>query len=136
MSSSKPPGIYARESSAGMRVIVGVGTSTPAFLGYTKVSAKGDPTPSTPPFTEDERKHPQLVRGWQEFTDRYSVKGIAEELAEATDPAAIRALERCFPLAEAVYGFFANGGTSCYVVGFTSPQSAVGDVLRGQRLSM
>ncbi len=30
-------------------------------------------------------------------------------------------LQRCFTLAEAVYGFFANGGTSCYVVGFLTP---------------
>ncbi|MFG2291514.1 hypothetical protein ACGFOU_36245 [Streptomyces sp. NPDC048595] len=34
-------------------------------------------------------------------------------------------LQRCFTPAEAVYGFFANGGTSCYVVGLLTPDQTV-----------
>ncbi|MFF8717244.1 phage tail sheath family protein [Streptomyces sp. NPDC015184] len=125
MSSMKPPGVYVTEKSSGVRMVVGTNTSVPAFLGYTKPSAKDATDGSVAPFTEAERKTPQPVRGWQEFASRYSVKGLTEELAEATDPAERHVLKRCLPLAEAVYGFFANGGTTCYVVGFTSPENAV-----------
>ncbi|MDV5146463.1 phage tail sheath subtilisin-like domain-containing protein [Streptomyces sp. SBC-4] len=129
-----PPGVYISEKSSGVRLIVGTGTSIPAFLGYTKVSDKDASGTGLTPFTEAERAVPQIVRGWKDFEARYSVKGIAEELAEATDPATTRALERCFPLAEAVHGFFANGGTACYVVGFTGPRSAVSpEALAGDR---
>lgn len=125
MSTSNPPGVYVKEVPSGVRTVTGASTSIAAFLGYTKVSTK-DASGTTPaPFTEAERTVPQKIRSWQEFASRYSTDGIGKELAEATDPTAVRTLERCFPLAEAVYGFFANGGTACYVVGFTSPHSAV-----------
>ncbi|MEW1723608.1 phage tail sheath C-terminal domain-containing protein [Streptomyces sp. NPDC093109] len=125
MSSPNPPGVFVREMPSGVRTITGASTSVPAFLGYTKVSVKDDPNATPAPFTEAERQIPQRIGSWREFASRYSTAGIAKEFAEATDPATIRGLERCFPLAEAVYGFFANGGRTCYVVGFTSPQSAV-----------
>ncbi len=125
MPSPNPPGVFVREMPSGVRVITGASTSIPAFLGYTKVPAKGHSGATPVPFDEAERQVPQRIGSWREFASRYSVEGIAEELAKAGDPATVRTLERCFPLAEAVYGFFANGGGTCYVVGFTSPQSAV-----------
>ncbi|MCX5377059.1 phage tail sheath subtilisin-like domain-containing protein [Streptomyces sp. NBC_00091] len=125
MPNPNPPGVFVKELPGGVRLIAGASTSVPAFLGYTKASAKDDPKATTQPFTEAEREVPQKIRSWQEFAARYSVKGITEELAEATEPATIHVLERCLPLAEAVHGFFANGGSACYVVGFTSPQTAV-----------
>lgn len=109
----------------GSRLITSQSTSIPAFLGYTKTSAKDDPNASPASFIEAERVVPQKIGSWREFTARYSVPGIIEELAEASDPATIHTLNRCLLLAEAVYGFFANGGGTCYVVGFTNPHSAV-----------
>lgn len=109
----------------GSRLITSQNASIPAFLGYTKTSAKNDPNASPTPFTEAERVVPQKINSWREFTARYSVPGIIEELAEAGDPATIHTLNRCLLLAEAVHGFFANGGGMCYVVGFTNPHSAV-----------
>ncbi|MFD7838219.1 phage tail sheath family protein [Streptomyces sp. NPDC059761] len=137
MTTPKPPGVYITEKSSGVRMIVGVGTSTPAFLGYTKVADPEMDGTATPPFTAEERTHPQLIRGWQEFADRYSIEALRQRLATlrqkqeaGQDPTPverkeIRVLERCFTLAEGVYGFFANGGQSCYVVGFTDPSAAV-----------
>ncbi|MFD5514352.1 hypothetical protein ACFWIB_42915, partial [Streptomyces sp. NPDC127051] len=137
MTTPKPPGVYITEKSSGVRMIVGVGTSTPAFLGYTKVPNPETDGTATPPFTAEERTHPQLIRGWQEFADRYSIEALRQKLAvlrqkqeAGQDPTPverkeIRVLERCFTLAEGVYGFFANGGQSCYVVGFTDPAAAV-----------
>ncbi|MEV0375684.1 phage tail sheath C-terminal domain-containing protein [Streptomyces sp. NPDC050636] len=138
----KPPGVYVTERSSGVRMIVGVGTSTPAFLGYTKLSDDTPPERPAPPFTADERKIPQPIHGWQEFVDRYSIKELGDELAallkkqkddtpESGDLKKIQVLQRCFTLAEAVYGFFANGGTSCYVVGFLNPDTAVSDAALG-----
>ncbi|KJK54831.1 hypothetical protein UK12_32555, partial [Saccharothrix sp. ST-888] len=135
MTTPKPPGVFVTEKSSGVRMIVGVGTSTPAFLGYTGLPETETEGTTTPPFTADERKVPQLIRGWQEFAARYSIQALAGELAgllkireDARSPddlKKIRVLERSFTTAEAVYGFFANGGQSCYVVGFTDPATAV-----------
>ncbi|GHG04574.1 phage tail sheath family protein [Streptomyces hydrogenans] len=125
MASPKVPGVYVTEMSSGVRMIVGVGTSTPAFLGYTKPSAKDVPDGANAPFSEAERQVPRQISSWREFVFRYSMEGLSEELVEAKDPVERRTLERCLALAEAVYGFFANGGTTCYVVGFTHPQNAV-----------
>ncbi|MEU9564034.1 phage tail sheath C-terminal domain-containing protein [Streptomyces sp. NPDC048161] len=49
------PGVYVDELSSGIHTITGVGTSTPAFLGFT---AKAADDPATP----------RLVRSWNEFT--------------------------------------------------------------------
>ncbi|MEU1376027.1 phage tail sheath C-terminal domain-containing protein [Streptomyces triculaminicus] len=130
---TKPPGVYVTEKSSGVRMIVGVGTSTPAFLGYTTIPQGEAAETATPPFTADQRKIPQPMRGWQEFADRYSIPALGKELAallkkDGKTPAElkkIQVLQRCFTLAEAVYGFFANGGTSCYVVGFLNPDTVV-----------
>ncbi|MFB7501420.1 hypothetical protein ACFC09_43305 [Streptomyces sp. NPDC056161] len=132
MTSQNPPGGYAQEFPSGVRVITGASTSVPAFLGYTKACAHDDPDSTPKAFTDAERVVPQKIGSWREFAARYSIAGIARELADATDPATIHARQRCLPLAEAVYGFFANGGGACYVVGFTSPQNAVSpEVLNG-----
>ncbi|MFB8235576.1 phage tail sheath family protein [Kitasatospora purpeofusca] len=124
MPNPTPPGVFVKELPSGVRTITGASTSVPAFLGYTKASAN-DARDATPkPFTDAERAVPQKIGSWREFAARYSIAGITKDLADATDPATIHTLERCLPLAEAVHGFFANGGGTCYVVGFTSPQSA------------
>ncbi|GAA0392718.1 phage tail sheath family protein [Streptomyces luteireticuli] len=128
MPNPNPPGVYVKELPSGVRTITGASTSVPAFLGYTKVSAKDDPDATPKPFAEADRRLPQKIGSWREFAARYSMAGIAEEVAEATDPTAIATLERCYPLAEAVYGFFANGGRTCYVVGFTTPADLVTSV--------
>ena len=66
--------------------IEGVGTSTAAFIG----TALSGPI-----------KLPKLIESWDEFVAVFD--GIAVE-----PPATY--------LAPAVYGFFLNGGTSCYVI--------------------
>ncbi|MEU6718634.1 phage tail sheath C-terminal domain-containing protein [Nonomuraea sp. NPDC046802] len=141
---TRKPGVYVTEQSSGVRTIVGVGTSTPAFLGYTEVPSTDAKEQSTSPFDANERVVPQRIRGWQEFADRYGIATSGAELAvllnkqsdnQDLTPAElkrIQVLQRCFTLAEAVYGFFANGGTSCYVVGFLNPdQTVTSKVLAG-----
>ncbi|MCC3773402.1 phage tail sheath C-terminal domain-containing protein [Streptomyces sp. UNOB3_S3] len=52
------PGVFVTERTSGVRTITGVGTSTPAFLGYTV----GGPEAPTPPT---------LIRSWSEFVDTF-----------------------------------------------------------------
>ncbi|GGU49501.1 hypothetical protein GCM10010211_12090 [Streptomyces albospinus] len=125
MTPPEPPGVHVTEKPCGERTIAGASTSVPAFLGYTRESPKDDPHAAVRPYTNAERRTPQLVRGWREFVVRYSMEGLTQEQAEAAEPKDRHALERCFTLAEAVHGFFANGGRSCYVVGFTDPTRPV-----------
>ncbi|MEV3871984.1 phage tail sheath subtilisin-like domain-containing protein [Streptomyces sp. NPDC049906] len=134
MHEPNPSGVSVAELPAGVRTITAAATSVAAFLGYTKATRPGgtaeapsdEPPDGSPrPFTEAERTVPQRIDSWREFTARYEVDALARRLAAATDPVTVRTLERCFPLAEAVHGFFANGGRTCHVVGFADPSRAV-----------
>ncbi len=62
------PGVFIKERSSGVRTITGVGTSTPAFLGYT-VRGPQAPTP------------PVRISSWSEFVDTFhfrSPMGVEE----------------------------------------------------------
>ncbi|MEU1309055.1 phage tail sheath subtilisin-like domain-containing protein [Streptomyces cinnamoneus] len=138
MTTAKAPGVYITERPSGVRTITGVSTSVPAFLGYTKrLTPSGEQT--LPPFTDAERQAPQRMDSWREFTERYNITAVAAELVQKKAELAtaeegearkktrlgMRVAERCMILAEAVYGFFANGGSTCYVVGFIDPAKKV-----------
>lgn len=85
------PGVYIEEVDKGIKPIEGVGTAVAAFIGYTQRAGEG----------EDGRKllgQPVLVTNWTQY-----VKSFGEFTPDAYTP-------------DAVYGYFANGGTQCYVV--------------------
>jgi uncharacterized protein len=98
------PGVYVQEVPSAFRPIVGVGTSTAAFIGIAGVAspsrarsgsggkAAADPTPPQKLF--------QVVNSWTEFTQKFG------DIKEANQY-----------LAHAVYGFFNNLGTRCWVAG-------------------
>lgn len=86
MSDPKSPGVYIQELSSGVKPIAGVGTSTGAFVGLVEKC-----------YEEDKNKA-MFIPNWARFVDRFGsffANGY---------------------LAYCVYGFFAEGGTSCYVV--------------------
>jgi len=91
------PGVYVEEIPAGRRPIEAVGTSTAAFLGEA-------------PERRAPKHVPVAVNNWTEFVN----KMVGES-------------SRSTPLAQAVYGFFENGGSRCYVVNVGSDGSLVGD---------
>ncbi|MFD0408122.1 phage tail sheath family protein [Kitasatospora sp. NPDC127116] len=72
------PGVYVDELSSGIHTITGVGTSTPAFLGFTVK------TPDDPPT-------PRLVRSWTEFVDLFhrqpgvTLDALEKELKKSTE---------------------------------------------------
>jgi phage tail sheath protein FI len=80
------PGVFVEEVSRGSRPIEGVGTSVAAFVGLTP---KGDARPN----------EPVAVNNWSEF-----VRTFAPDAKIGN------------PLANAVYAFFLNGGTRCWIV--------------------
>lgn len=80
------PGIYIEEIPTGPRPIEAVGTSTAAFIG---VAPKADARPH----------EAFAVNNWSQFLKEFSAEGSAST-----------------PLAQAVFGFFQNGGARCYVV--------------------
>jgi hypothetical protein len=87
------PGVYVQETEAGGKPIAGVGTATPGFIGMTQHIAAGE-------FDNDSLlNRPVLVTGWDQFVRSYG------RYEHKTAPY----------LAPAVHGFFANGGSRCYV---------------------
>ncbi len=85
------PGVYVREDPSGSRPIQGVGTAVAAFVGLTE---HGPP----PTDMDPAGVMPRLVTSWNQYQDLYGgfVKGAY--------------------LPDAVYGYFNNGGGTCYVV--------------------
>ena len=86
MPTYQAPGVYIEEIPSAP-VILPVGTSTAAFIG---TAPKADAFPATA----------RAVNSWTQFVRDY----LPEKDAAST------------PLSHAVYGFFLNGGSRCYVV--------------------
>ncbi len=80
------PGIYVEEISGGARPIEAVGTSVAAFVGRA-------------PDASARVNEAIAIGNWSQFTRLYAPEGAAST-----------------PLSHAVYGFFLNGGSRCYVV--------------------
>ncbi len=113
------PGVYVEEVPSAIKPIAGVGTSTAGFVGIVadnvtmppqpgKFKKKGnsddlelDPTTKEPipiPYSVAKASEPQPVNSWGEFTQKFGETQAGNQY-----------------LAHAVYGFFNNGGTRCWV---------------------
>ncbi|MBN2393301.1 MAG: phage tail sheath family protein [Anaerolineae bacterium] len=91
------PGVYVEEIDRGPKPIEGVGTAMAAFVGFTE-KAELVREVDGELITQDLLNRPQLVTNWSQFVERYG-----EFVPGAYLP-------------HAVYGYFMNGGTRCYVV--------------------
>ncbi len=91
MANYKAPGVYIEEVQSGARPIQAVGTSTAGFIGV----APGKNAP---------KQTAVRINNWQQFVKTFLDEPGKEEPTELTD------------LVRAVYGFYQNGGTTCYVV--------------------
>ena len=101
------PGVYVEEVPAAVKPIAGVGTSTAGFIGVAAdLSAAWDPKtrtgmplrPNGDPYAQAAAGTPVPIASWTEFTQKFG------EIQQANQY-----------LAHAVYGFFNNGGTRCWV---------------------
>ncbi|HFD39038.1 MAG TPA: hypothetical protein ENJ31_04215, partial [Anaerolineae bacterium] len=91
------PGVYVEEVDRGPKPIEGVGTAMAAFVGFTE-KAEYVREVDGELITEDLLNKPQLITNWTQYVERFG------EFAEGAY------------LPHAVYGYFHNGGTRCYVV--------------------
>jgi len=97
------PGVYVEEVPSAIKPIAGVGTSTAGFIGHVPNGVAMPPLPGqvnqfyplAPAGT------PQLITGWEQYKHTF---GDFQTTAQADNT-----------LAHAVYGFFNNGGTRCWV---------------------
>lgn len=94
------PGVYVEEVPPAARPIAGVGTSTAGFMGVVAddVAMPTKPDSETETFALAPAGVPQLITGWEQFKNTFG----DFQAGNAT-------------LAHAVYGFFNNGGTRCWV---------------------
>lgn len=114
MTTYRSPGIYVKEVSSGAVPIAGVGTSTAGFIGIIRAtgndtqSTGSNPPPAQPetapsdktPETQAPTREVKLCTNFTEFQKAFgnpAGKGVPDHLKDA------------------VYGFFRNGGTRCFV---------------------
>jgi phage tail sheath protein FI len=91
------PGVYIEEINTGPRPIEGVGTAMAAFVGFAPAGPVNKPT---------------LVTNWSQYVGAF---GAIEEggVRNPHMPGAF--------LSHAVYGYFLNGGTRCYITRVAPP---------------
>lgn len=126
------PGVYVEEVPSAIRAIAGVSTSTAAFVGIVPDRVQliaRDPAfdPSDPKsqafkfvdFTiPTVVKTPVLITNWSQFTRNFGdLVGDPTAAASAGSPSVDAGY---LQLAHAVYGFFNNGGSRCYVARITA----------------
>jgi phage tail sheath protein FI len=107
MPTYQAPGVYVEEVPSAVRPIAGVGTSTAAFIGVAAdLTGPWDPDkgsgmpvrPSGEAYEQADALVPRPVSGWTEFVELFGEIQTGNRY-----------------LAHAVYGFFDNGGTRCFV---------------------
>jgi phage tail sheath protein FI len=101
LTTKRPPGVYVEEISAGARPIQAVGTSTAAFIGEAQLADA---------FVNEAKP----VNNWSEFVKKFMKED--EKQRKSTH------------LSNAVYGFFENEGSRCFVIN-TGGKADVADAL-------
>lgn len=98
--SYQSPGVYVEDVPPSSRPIPGVGTSTASFIGIVPNTVTMPARPDgSGTYTLATAGTPCLVTNWNEFINQFGQIGSANK-----------------NLAHAVYGFFHNGGTRCWVI--------------------
>ena len=99
------PGVYVEEVPPSVQPIAGVGTSTAGFIGEV---ADNVVMPSEPvAYTVAAAGEPTLVTSWEQFKNSFGDVQAGNRV-----------------LAHAVYGFFNNGGTRCWVARVADAEAA------------
>ncbi len=95
------PGVYVEEVPPSARPIAGVGTSTAGFIGVVpnNVDMPLEPGSETEKRQVASALEPQLLTSWEQFKNNFGDFQTSNGI-----------------LAHAIYGFFNNGGTRCWVM--------------------
>ncbi len=129
---SLSPGVYVEEVPPAIGAIAGAGTSTAAFVGIVPDRVQlvardpafdpNDPKSQAFKFVDftipTAVKTPVLITSWRQFTRTFGdLVGDPTSRASAGSPTVDAGYQQ---LVHAVYGFFKNGGTQCYVARITA----------------
>src|SRR5438552_2202372 len=134
--SYQSPGVYVQEVPSAVKAIAGVSTSTPGFIGVVPnkvhLVAKNPADPGATKYVDftvaAPAKTPQLVTNFTQFAKLFGDLVGDSSVAATTDPSpAVDLGQRT--LAHAVYGFFNNGGSRCYVARVTG-DADIADTLK------
>lgn len=99
MTTYQYPGVYIEEVDRGSKPIQGVGTAVAAFIGFTERRPAGN------------TGQPVFVASWTQFVNDF---GSMES----------QGFVQGFYLPHAVYGYFQNGGTACYIQSLATKEEA------------
>ena len=103
------PGVYVKEVNTGSRPILGVGTSTAGFIGYLNKA------PSlSKPNADGQLVMPKNVTTFEAFKAAFTSKPV-KDAPPIDDPEILEDADSQI-LIEAIKGYFANGGSTCYVL--------------------
>lgn len=97
------PDVYVEEVASGEKPVQAVSTSTGAFIGLTARGEVGKPI---------------LVTSWSDFVKKFAL-GLETPFIKDSH------------LPNAVFGFFQNGGSKCYVVRVASATATEGKIVAG-----
>ena len=112
------PDVYIEEVPSGARPIEPVGTSTAGFVGVAPYAKAHRPDMSKLPDAV-------AINNWTEFVREFCI-------APGADPNDLDARFSSTWLSQAVYGFFLNGGSRCYVVNVgVMPEAAKSGAKKG-----
>ena len=112
MAEYKTPGVYIKEKTAFGTSVVEAETAIPAFIGFTEKALNG---------TEDLKGKPWKISSMNEFI-QYFGEGPKSEItikidnSDDTNYKLSVTGENKYPLYQQMQLFFANGGSTCYVV--------------------
>lgn len=106
------PGVYIESVPPSARPIAGVGTSTAALIGVVpdSVSMPNAPGSDSEFLSVAAANEPTLVTSWERFKNTFGDFQSKQEAWTDEDYLAYQQLQH------AVYGFFNNGGTRCWVI--------------------
>jgi uncharacterized protein len=126
------PGVYVQEVASSTKPIAGASTSTPGFIAVVPdkvhVVAKDKPDPSTPSVPKTKMvdftltapaKKALLVTNFTQFARLFGDL-VGDDTAPPTADATPKVDEGQRALAQAVFGFFNNGGSRCFVLRITA----------------
>ena len=108
------PGVFVEELDTGPKPIEGVGTSTAAFIGFTEKVPQETKRVNGRVVTVDQLNTPFLITNWTQYVEQFGnfVSGAYLPLA--------------------VYGYFQNGGSRCYVISVQTMPKAKAALLNQQ----
>ena len=116
MGSMKTPGVYIIEKNAFPNSVVEAPTAIPAFIGYTKQAVNGN---------NDLKNVPWKISSMTEYIQYFGEGPDLKFEVDIKDGSLCIEGKNCYTLYYNMMLFFANGGSTCYIVSVGSYEDAL-----------